>query len=115
MTADVLPPFSILDVPRPAAPGRYLVAIQDGAPVVRRLDMAIAHIGRAAHCTIRIDDSSVCSRHALIVSREGAVVLLDDRSDGGVRVNGEQVAQAVLADDDLIEIGRVRLRFIDTR
>jgi len=48
-----------------------------------------------------------------VVTRRGDdVVLWDDRSLNGVRVNGERVPQAVLRDGDAVALGDVQMRFV---
>jgi hypothetical protein len=73
-------------------------------------------IGRADDCDIRIDDSRVDAHHAEIcLTPEGQVVLVDlssrndQRTGGGVRLNGEEVSRADLASGDEIHIGNCRL------
>ena len=71
-------------------------------------------IGRDADVEIRLDQSTVSRRHAMVVvDDEGTVRLLDDRSLNGVFVNGERVEWSTLADGDEIVIGRHHLHFID--
>jgi hypothetical protein len=73
-------------------------------------------IGRADDCDVRIDDDRVDSHHAEIrLTPEGQVVLVDlssrndQRTGGGVRLNGEEVSHADLASGDEIHIGNCRL------
>ena len=103
---------SALPVPEP---GRYL-GIESGEEVVLiPLDGTVTRLGRSMAATVHLDDASVSRRHALVVQRGDDVVLLDDRSMNGTFVNGERVREAVLSDGDLVELGAVRLRYIDTR
>jgi pSer/pThr/pTyr-binding forkhead associated (FHA) protein len=95
------------------APGRYL-AVEDGDDVVLlALTDDVMHIGRSPSADIVLDDASVSRRHALIAVRAERVMILDDRSRNGVRVNGERVSEAALADGDTIAIGQVLLRFVE--
>ena len=59
-----------------------------------------------------LEDRSVSRRHAVVTRRGEEVVLWDDRSLNGVRVNGARVAQAVLQHGDAIAIGEVQMRFV---
>ena len=103
---------ALLTMPR-LAPGRYL-AIEDGADVVLLpLARELMHIGRSPAADVVLDDASVSRRHALIARRGEQTVILDDRSRNGVHVNGKRVAEAPLADGDMIVCGHVTLRYIE--
>jgi pSer/pThr/pTyr-binding forkhead associated (FHA) protein len=94
-------------------PGRYL-GIESGDEVIFiPLDGTVTRLGRSMSANVHLDDASVSRRHALVVQRGEDVVVLDDRSMNGTFVNGERVREAVLHDGDVIELGAVRVRFID--
>jgi hypothetical protein len=85
----------------------------DGAPdnVYPLLDSAYT-LGRAAANTIAISDGSVSSQHARILRTPEGFVLEDLQSRNGTYVNGEQVTdKRLLADGDLIRLGKVILTF----
>jgi pSer/pThr/pTyr-binding forkhead associated (FHA) protein len=95
------------------APGYYL-AIEDGESVVHiRLEAAVTRVGRGMTATVHLDDPTVSRRHALFVQRDGDVVLCDDRSTNGTWLNGERIREATLAHGDVIQLGAVRLRYLD--
>jgi pSer/pThr/pTyr-binding forkhead associated (FHA) protein len=100
-------------VQRPVRRGLYL-SIHDGDEVrLKRLDDTIVRIGSWPGCEVYLDDHTVSRRHALIVVREGWTVILDDRSETGVRVAGRPVTDARLHDGDVIQLGRVALRYLE--
>jgi hypothetical protein len=101
--------------PPDAPPGAYLVARTGVTPWLLRLHLPVIRIGRAFDSDIELDDHTVSRRHAMIVRRAGALRLLDDRSANGTFLNGRRIDDAPLADGDLITVGRVALRFLDTR
>jgi hypothetical protein len=71
-------------------------------------------IGRHRDNDICLPDGSVHRYHAVIEhSSEEAFVIVDlsGKDGNGVRINGERQARAQLADGDVIELGRTRLRF----
>ena len=71
-------------------------------------------IGRHQDNDIRLPDTSVHRYHAVIeqTAEEEFVITDVSGTDGnGVRVNGERLARAQLADGDIIELGRTRLKF----
>jgi hypothetical protein len=74
----------------------------------------VVRIGRHEDNDIRLADRSVHRHHAVIERTADEAFVITDVSgkDGnGVRVNGERTPHARLADGDVIELGRARLRF----
>jgi Inner membrane component of T3SS, cytoplasmic domain len=74
----------------------------------------VIRIGRHEGNDIRLTDRSVHRHHAVIerLSEESFVITDVSGKDGnGVRVNGVRTERAQLADGDLIELGRAKLRF----
>lgn len=95
-------------------PGNYL-AFKDaeGEAQTVRLEPGWIRIGRSGAADIRFDDATVSRRHALLVlSPEGELKALDDRSLNGLLVNGERVEWAKLGDGDEIEVGRYRIHVL---
>lgn len=74
------------------------------------LEPGWVRIGRSPSAQLRLDDATVSRRHALVVlTDEGELRALDDRSLNGLFVNGERVEWAKLGDGDELEIGRYRV------
>ena len=74
----------------------------------------LIRIGRHQDNDIRLPDTSVHRYHAVIERTPDEAFVITDLSgkDGnGVRVNGERLSRAQLADGDVIELGRTRLKF----
>jgi len=74
----------------------------------------VIRIGRHEDNDIRLTDTSVHRYHAVIErTPEEAFVITDlsGEQGNGVRVNGTRTPQARLADGDVIELGRARLKF----
>jgi pSer/pThr/pTyr-binding forkhead associated (FHA) protein len=95
-------------------PGEYLLFAEDGHEKVVALTREWTRIGRSLIADLRLDDTTVSRRHALLGRQPDGVRLLDDRSLNGVFVNGERVEWTILQDGDEIEIGRYRLNFISS-
>jgi Inner membrane component of T3SS, cytoplasmic domain len=113
--------FSLLDhrtrvraMPRELAPpGRYL-SIDDGEDAkLIALDRPITHIGRGLSADVRIEDTHVSRRHAIVALRADGARLLDDRSFNGTYVNGRAVTIAYLSDGDVLRVGRVAFRYVE--
>ena len=74
-------------------------------------------IGRVPESDLRLKDSSVSRRHAVVTIGPKGAFIEDLRSVNGVTVNGQRIRHARLADGDVIEFGVKRFRFtsFDTR
>lgn len=70
-------------------------------------------IGRKPHNDIVIDNLAVSGEHAAIVTILNDSFLEDLDSTNGVMVNGASVKKHFLQDNDLIEIGKYKLRYLN--
>jgi hypothetical protein len=78
------------------------------------LDSRLIRIGRHQDNDVRLPDTTVHRYHAVIErTPDEAFVITDISGKGGngVRINGERLPRAELADGDVIELGRTRLKF----
>jgi hypothetical protein len=98
---------------KPADPGRYVEVQGRDRTVLIPLGAEVVHIGRGLAADLRLDETSVSRRHAILVPRPSGVRILDDRSSFGTFVNGRRVQQAELRDGDVIVLGRVMLRYLE--
>jgi pSer/pThr/pTyr-binding forkhead associated (FHA) protein len=92
-------------------PTARLAVAEGGEERVVALERDVVRLGRAHDAEVRLDDTSVSRRHALVLRRGRRHVILDDRSLDGVLVNGRRVSEAPLHDGDRITLGRLELRF----
>jgi pSer/pThr/pTyr-binding forkhead associated (FHA) protein len=69
-------------------------------------------LGRTDDNDIVLEHRSVSRNHAKLVREGERVRILDLKSANGVLVNGDEVEQHVLKGGDVIELGRVRIRFV---
>lgn len=76
-----------------------------------RLNVDRTRVGRAAGNDISLNDQAVSTNHFVIRHEKGTYTLQDAASTNGTLVNGGRVAEHVLHDNDLIEVGETRLRF----
>jgi hypothetical protein len=93
--------------------GPHLAFEAGGEPVLIPLEEGWTRIGRSDAADLKLDHPTVSRRHALIVvTPEGELRALDDRSLNGLFVNGERVEWVPLEDGDELEVGRYRLHVI---
>jgi hypothetical protein len=91
--------------------GPHLVYLGDGDDVAAfTIERGWTRIGRSSAADLRLDDTSVSRRHALVVAEPGKEMrVLDDRSLNGVFVNGHAIEWCILRDGDELMIGRYKL------
>ncbi len=90
-----------------------LILSLDGS-VIREapLDKEKVTIGRKASNDIQIENLAVSGEHARIVTILDDSFLEDMGSTNGTLVNGAQVKKHILQDNDVIEIGKYKLKFV---
>jgi len=117
----VVDPYHLLDhrtrerlIPAAGAPaGGYLSFEHDGETKLIALERPITHIGRGLVADVRLEDSHVSRRHAILAVRGDGARILDDRSYNGTFVNGRRVTVQYLTDGDVVRVGRAVFRFTE--
>jgi hypothetical protein len=69
-------------------------------------------VGRKPHNDIQIDNLAISGEHAVIVTILNDAFLEDMNSTNGTYVNGQPVKKHVLQNNDVIELGKYRLKFL---
>ncbi|HKC25204.1 MAG TPA: FHA domain-containing protein [Thermoanaerobaculia bacterium] len=69
------------------------------------------HIGRLPRNTIQLPFPDVSREHATILPEGSRYKIVDRGSENGIYVNGARVTEHLLADGDVIQVGRRRLAF----
>jgi pSer/pThr/pTyr-binding forkhead associated (FHA) protein len=100
---------------QPAEPGCYIEVEGPEETLLIPLGRGVMHIGRGIAADLRLDESSVSRRHAILVPRRTGARVLDDRSSNGTFVNGRRVSQADLRNGDVLVLGRVVLRYLEVQ
>ena len=97
---------------RSARPIPRIIVTRDGETVaeydLKKMKQYI--IGRTELSDIVVKDSYVSKLHALLKVYANAVVLLDLNSTNGTTVNSREVEKAILRNNDIISLGRHRLK-----
>ncbi|HYL51756.1 MAG TPA: DUF3662 and FHA domain-containing protein [Acidimicrobiia bacterium] len=85
------------------------VVLPDGRRVQLGEDPAV--IGRLPDCAVALTDPQVSRHHAEIRRDERGYRIVDLDSMNGIRVNGVQVREHLLADGDVIVVGATEIRY----
>ena len=117
----IVEPYALLDartrarlIREAGAPaGRYLSLEHEGENRLIALERPITHIGRGLVADVRLEDSQVSRRHAILAVRGDGARILDDRSYNGTFVNGRRVTVHHLTDGDVLRFGRAVFRFTE--
>lgn len=96
-----------------ASPGVHIAWQDHGTTHVAPLHKEWSRVGRSLAADVRFDDPTVSRRHALVVREPDGLRVLDDRSLNGVFVNGQRVESHVLADGDVLVVGRYHLHVLE--
>ena len=76
------------------------------------LDKERMTIGRKPHNDIQIDNLAVSGEHALIVTILNDSFLEDLGSTNGTLVNGNPIKKHILQNNDVIEIGKYKMKYV---
>ena len=97
--------------PQPDRPAPRVIVSYDGATVAEyELTERQYVIGRADTADIVIEDSYVSKMHAMLQVFGNAIILADLNSTNGTTVNSRIVAKSVIKSNDIIALGRHRLK-----
>jgi pSer/pThr/pTyr-binding forkhead associated (FHA) protein len=103
-----------LAVPQsPPHPARLVAISQQLGGLEFKLDKAAMVIGRTDENDVVLNHRSISRHHAKIIYEGGRYQIIDLESSNGVRVNGEEYGRVELCRGDIIELGHVRLRFVE--
>lgn len=69
-------------------------------------------IGRMARSQVQIEQEAVSRKHCKIISAGGAYVVRDLDSTNGTYVNDQRVKEHILADGDILKVGRCIFKFL---
>lgn len=70
-------------------------------------------VGRVEGVDVRLSDASVSRKHFELIYGDKGVLLRDLGSGNGTRVNGEKVAERLLQHEDVIHIGKTKIKLHD--
>lgn len=93
-------------------PDRFVVVQGPGVGTVYPLAEQKLLVGRGEECQIALDDASVSRVHVEVLRTEHGLMILDQGSSNGLRINGADLPSAMLRSGDVVELGDVRLKFV---
>jgi len=96
-----------------AAATRVLVLLDPERPIKYPLSKEVMTIGRGDVADIQINNNFLSRVHARIVSMPEGVFIEDVDSKNGIRVNAKLTPRQALRHGDVVDLGRLRFRFID--
>lgn len=70
-------------------------------------------IGRKAHNDVQIDNLAISGEHAVVVSILNDSFLEDMNSTNGTQVNGQPIKKHFLRHNDVIELGKYKLKYMN--
>lgn len=90
-----------------------LILSLDGV-VIRdiKIDQDRISIGRKPHNEVVIDNLAISGEHSVVTQVVNDIFIEDLGSTNGTLVNGEPIKKHLLQDNDMIEIGKYKLKFI---
>jgi hypothetical protein len=93
---------------------RVLVLLDPEKPIKYPLYQESMTIGRAESADIHINNGFLSRLHARVISTAAGVKIEDIESKNGVRVNSKPVQDEFLKHGDIVDLGRLRFRYLDT-
>jgi hypothetical protein len=93
---------------------RFLVLLEPGNHTKCQLDQDLLTIGRSESADIQIDGDFISRIHVRLLRIGMDTVVEDAGSKNGTWVNGERIKRQVLKHGDLIRVGSVNFRLVDS-
>jgi hypothetical protein len=85
----------------------------DQEPLAFAIRQERVAVGRDAGNDLRIPESAVSARHAVVITRMGISTVHDLNSSNGTWVNGKRIESQALRHGDTVQFGRLKMHFID--
>lgn len=96
------------------AVSRVLVLLDPERPIKYPIYKETMTLGRADIADIQIDNGFLSRLHARFISTAEGVTVEDIDSKNGIRINSKETQRQLLRHGDIVDLGRLRFRFLDT-
>lgn len=93
---------------------RLFVTRENTVVSIEELTKPVVLVGRSHLCDIKIDQNSISGKHFKLEKTPEGYRIQDMGSTNGTWVNGERVQSQILADGDIISIGKYELAYKET-
>jgi pSer/pThr/pTyr-binding forkhead associated (FHA) protein len=93
---------------------KLILLSEEGVSQEFQLTEQTTTIGRDEHNCVCLEDKSVSRHHATLQRVFRGFIIQDEGSTNGTRVNGRPISKQYLKQNDLIEIGKYHLRFLES-
>lgn len=94
---------------------KLIITKPGSSPAYKHLEADKLTVGRDEACQIRLDDTGVSKRHAMIYTLGNDDIVEDLGSTNGTLLNGQAITRHILQDHDIIEIGAYRIEYVNQR
>jgi len=91
---------------------KLVVSLDDVATKVFQITKERTTLGRRLNNDIVIDNLAISGQHAVLTKVQSDVFIEDLNSTNGTYINGEAVKEQLLFNNDVIEVGKCRIRFL---
>ena len=91
---------------------KLVIESKSGEPGVFEFNQDEITLGRVMGNDITVNDKSVSRHHVKILLNQGQVELVDLDSSNGTELNGKQIKQTPLYDQDIFKMGNIPVQFI---
>ena len=109
--SEMKPDLEIISEEKPEnKPGTASILIDEKNRVA--IDKEMFFVGRTEENDYILNREFVSRKHFVIRKNEDHFTLTDLKTTNGTMVNGNSVKEVILNDNDLIEIGTVKIRFV---
>ncbi|MFH2002539.1 MAG: FHA domain-containing protein [Planctomycetota bacterium] len=93
----------------------YLIIAEAGKKKKYAIKQSLITVGRGPDNPVRLIDSSVSEKHCQIERVHEGFRISDLKSELGVLVNGKKVASAMIRENDVIQIGNVKMAIMEQK
>src|SRR5947208_10438288 len=92
--------------------GKLVVSLDNVVIKEFRITKERTTLGRRPYNDIVIDNLAVSGEHAVLTAAQSDVFIEDLNSTNGTYINGKAVKKQLLSNNDVVEVGKYRIKFL---